>query len=438
MKTLKQHITEGRPSQRHPLEGHEYHKKTDAQLEYIAKDAHKAAEAMKGHNTNAENKYRDQANDSATVRYWRKKNGMPDWYKKKYGHIKEEVVTEISNDTLKSYQQKVSADAMKHKMDPTKRSPQKASRSVSGFTKAHDRLEKRLAEGIFDPITDRRKPLPAHGSTIKVAGHDVEISHVGGVGKTKEERKPTHIGYSWKKKNGMKSYEETPMNQHPHLHSLKKEIAFEIKGNARNEEVEQVDEAKLVGILRHPEHGKAYIWHKGGEGGYNYEVEHSKSGKKETHSKSHEDVVADLKKRGYKMQEEVKMNEQTDDEHFSKQSQKMKDAINLHLRKGKDYKGAVEAAKKHVKEEVNEDWQDVNRKDKTDGLSQAAVNAYRRENPGSKLQTAVTEKNPTGKRAKRRLSFCKRMGGLKKRLTSSKTANDPNSRVNKALRRWNC
>jgi len=58
-------------------------------LEYIAKDAHKAAEAMKSHNTTAENKYRDQANDSATVRYFRQKNGMPDWYKKKYGHMNE-------------------------------------------------------------------------------------------------------------------------------------------------------------------------------------------------------------------------------------------------------------------------------------------------------------------------------------------------------------
>jgi predicted RNA binding protein YcfA (HicA-like mRNA interferase family) len=84
-------LSEGRPSQRHPLEGHEYHKKTNAELEYIAKDAHKAAEAMKSHNTTAENKYRDQANDSATVRYFRKKSGMPDWYKKKYGHVKEEV-----------------------------------------------------------------------------------------------------------------------------------------------------------------------------------------------------------------------------------------------------------------------------------------------------------------------------------------------------------
>lgn len=87
---------------------------------------------------------------------------------------------------------------------------------------------------------------------------------------------------------------------------------------------------------------------------------------------------------------------------------------------------------------IGEDWQSVNRKDKTDGLSQKAVNAYRRENPGSKLQTAVTEKKPKGKRAKRRKSFCSRMKGMKKRLTSAKTARDPDSRINKALRRWNC
>ena len=78
-------MQEGRPSQRHPLEGHEYHKKSDEALVHIAKDAHSAAEAMKGHNTDAENKYRDQANDSATVRHFRKTSGTPDWYKKKYG-----------------------------------------------------------------------------------------------------------------------------------------------------------------------------------------------------------------------------------------------------------------------------------------------------------------------------------------------------------------
>lgn len=87
---LNRELNEGRPSQRHPLEGHEYHKKSNDALVHIAKDAHKAAEAMKDHNTDAENKYRDQANDSATVRHFRQKNGMPDWYKKKYGHMKEE------------------------------------------------------------------------------------------------------------------------------------------------------------------------------------------------------------------------------------------------------------------------------------------------------------------------------------------------------------
>ena len=87
---------------------------------------------------------------------------------------------------------------------------------------------------------------------------------------------------------------------------------------------------------------------------------------------------------------------------------------------------------------LSEDWQKVNRQDKTDGLSQKAVNAYRRENPGSKLQTAVTEKKPTGKRAKRRANFCRRMKGMKSKLTSAKTARDPDSRINKALRRWNC
>ena len=94
------------------------------------------------------------------------------------------------------------------------------------------------------------------------------------------------------------------------------------------------------------------------------------------------------------------------------------------------------------REELGEDWQKVNRQDKTDGLSRKAVKAYRRENPGSKLQTAVT-KDPKklkkgSKSAKRRLSFCRRMKGMKKKLTSAKTRRDPDSRINKALRRWNC
>jgi hypothetical protein len=76
------------------------------------------------------------------------------------------------------------------------------------------------------------------------------------------------------------------------------------------------------------------------------------------------------------------------------------------------------------------------------GLTAKGVARYRAANPGSKLKTAVTTKpsklKKGSKSAKRRKSFCARMGGMKRRLTSSKTANDPNSRINKALRKWNC
>jgi hypothetical protein len=81
-------------------------------------------------------------------------------------------------------------------------------------------------------------------------------------------------------------------------------------------------------------------------------------------------------------------------------------------------------------------------KSRAGGLTQKGVEAYRRKNPGSKLKTAVTTKpsklKKGSKSAKRRKSFCSRMGGMKKRLTSKKTASDPNSRINKALRKWNC
>ena len=73
------------------------------------------------------------------------------------------------------------------------------------------------------------------------------------------------------------------------------------------------------------------------------------------------------------------------------------------------------------------------------GMTRKGVEAYRRANPGSKLKTAVTGKvKPGSKSAKRRKSFCSRMKGMKKHNTSSKTAHDPNSRINKSLRKWNC
>jgi len=95
-----------------------------------------------------------------------------------------------------------------------------------------------------------------------------------------------------------------------------------------------------------------------------------------------------------------------------------------------------------INEIIAEDWQKTNKRDKTDGMSSKAVKAYRRENPGSKLKTAVTTKpsklKKGSKSAKRRKSFCARMSGMKKSRASAKTKRDPNSPINKALRRWNC
>lgn len=95
-----------------------------------------------------------------------------------------------------------------------------------------------------------------------------------------------------------------------------------------------------------------------------------------------------------------------------------------------------------IREIIVEDWQKVNRKDKTSGMSSKAVKAYRREHPGSKLQTAVTTKpsklKKGSKAAKRRKSFCARMSGMKKAHASAKTKRNPDSPINKALRRWNC
>ena len=87
-------------------------------------------------------------------------------------------------------------------------------------------------------------------------------------------------------------------------------------------------------------------------------------------------------------------------------------------------------------------WQRSEGKSKSGGLNQKGVASYRRENPGSKLQTAVTTKpsklDPDSKDAKRRKSFCSRMKGMKAKNTSAATAKDPNSRINKSLRKWNC
>lgn len=67
------------------------------------------------------------------------------------------------------------------------------------------------------------------------------------------------------------------------------------------------------------------------------------------------------------------------------------------------------------------------------GLNAKGRASYNRANPD---KPGLKPPQPEG--GPRRDSFCARMGGMKKKLTSKKTANDPDSRINKALRAWNC
>lgn len=65
------------------------------------------------------------------------------------------------------------------------------------------------------------------------------------------------------------------------------------------------------------------------------------------------------------------------------------------------------------------------------GLNETGRRAYNREH-GANLKAPQPEGGP------RKKSFCARMEGMKKKLTSEKTKRDPDSRINKSLRKWKC
>ena len=76
-------------------------------------------------------------------------------------------------------------------------------------------------------------------------------------------------------------------------------------------------------------------------------------------------------------------------------------------------------------------WQRKEGKSESGGLNQKGRASYNKATGGN-LKPPQPEGGP------RKKSFCSRMSGMKKKLTSSKTANDPNSRINKSLRKWKC
>ena len=83
-------------------------------------------------------------------------------------------------------------------------------------------------------------------------------------------------------------------------------------------------------------------------------------------------------------------------------------------------------------------WQRKEGKNPEGGLNAKGRASYNAKGGNLKPPVSREQAKKSPKSAKRRKSFCARMRGMKRKLTSAKTANDPNSRINKSLRKWDC
>lgn len=83
-------------------------------------------------------------------------------------------------------------------------------------------------------------------------------------------------------------------------------------------------------------------------------------------------------------------------------------------------------------------WQRKAGQNPEGGLNARGRASLRAEGRDIKPPVSQDEAERSPKKAKRRLSFCRRMRGMKEKLTSAETRNDPDSRINKALRKWEC
>ncbi len=228
-------------------------------------------------------------------------------------------------------------------------------------------------------------------------------------------------------------------------------------GSCRKEEVEQIDEISK-------ETASKYLTAPQGKGANKYKVSSDKSvyPNIETMTKHSTNVRRALKrsegsslykKPDYYKEEaldEKMISVQNADGHLLKVASQFKDIYKKHGYKPvpgtrtEEYEADDGPLTEDQLEQIEEvaAWQRKEGKSESGGLNRKGIESYRRENPGSKLSMAVTTKpsklKPGSKAANRRKSFCARMGGMKRRLTSAKTARDPDSRINKALRKWNC
>ena len=83
-------------------------------------------------------------------------------------------------------------------------------------------------------------------------------------------------------------------------------------------------------------------------------------------------------------------------------------------------------------------WQRAEGQNPEGGLNEKGRASLRAQGKDIKQPVSAKEAKASPAKAKRRIAFCKRMSGMKAKLTSAKTANDPDARINKALRKWDC
>lgn len=83
-------------------------------------------------------------------------------------------------------------------------------------------------------------------------------------------------------------------------------------------------------------------------------------------------------------------------------------------------------------------WQRSEGKNPEGGLNAKGRASARAEGHNLKPPVSREQAQKSDAAASRRKSFCERMTGMKRKLTGSATAADPNSRINKSLRKWDC
>jgi len=238
--------------------------------------------------------------------------------------------------------------------------------------------EQGVAEGVFDMFKSKSEPLPDKPETFTLGKFEVELLPPG----------KRHIGFAWKDSQGREHYEEVSTSG-----------PNRINVNNRNELI-----ARIKGTIEFQE------------------KQIKKSVAESTELAEEFDLIESIV-------EQIA-------EHNGVDAEAVWEDLES-LTEDELYVFAVTSDPLME----SEAWQKANNRDKTDGMSRKAVNTYRREHPGSKLQTAVTTKpsklKKGSKASKRRSSYCSRSRGQMK-MHSISCSKTPDKAICKARRRWNC